>query len=1008
MRKLALLLALFGSTLSAFASKGLSVADLERTLNADRGRPDAQIARQLSDFELTERLSATTLARLQSLSPGTQTTQELKILADQSEFLPLPPAELPSLPAPDFAEQRKIMALVVNYVSKTIHELPNFYATRVTTSFEETPLIQRPTYSTPYQPLHPVSATQTTVLYRDGREVVEAAKIASNAAKPQERGLNASGVFGPIMSTVFLDAARSNLSWSHWEQVPSGSRAVFQYAVPQQHSQYRASYCCIPDPDPGNPPTKPFDQIVGYHGEITVDPLDGSIVRLTVVADLKPSDPMQRADILVEYGPVDIGGKTYICATRSIALSTALSQSRLPGNPGLPAVVTPGPPQTLLNDVAFERYHMFLASARILTADETQEPPAPTATPATPEVATALPDTQPDPQPAMEPETATQVAAVAPPEPPPSQPPPTPAPNATHAAATNVPNLDHLQVFKVTTRQVIVDVVATKSDGQLLSGLIKQDFEVKENGKPQTINFFQEHTTSSAAQTTPPEMPAMPAGTRTNVPPASPADAVNVLLIDTLNSEVSDQAAVRRQVVDFLSKMPQGPQFAIFVLSSRLRCLQGFTSDASALLAALNDPKNGLKSKKDGTFQSRSDKADNAEQIAELQAEQASPYAIAALQSALADAGALDVGARASMTFQALMYLGHYLSGIPGRKNLIWFSGSFPIVVVPTAEQVAALTKSVHPEDLARVKQTAELFTASQIAVYPINAQGMMMDHVGEASAFAADGGGGHMGSQSDSAMSPYSAAAAERAATTDAMQQIATSTGGKAFYNTNDLGAALQHAIDDGAHYYTIGYAPTDNNMDGSYRKIEIKSIHGRSKLAYRRGYIATDASTPASKAKGDPLAPLLRLGLPGATGILYGVRAKPTATQPSPGDAPAGQNPNLKTPTTRYTVDFTIRSQDLLLQQSPQGDWTGKLLLGLKAYDLNGNALNWSAEGETLAIPPNQLASLSTSGITAQVDIDVPTVGPFHLVTAVYDLTSGTAGTLEIQLQAAAQTER
>ena len=144
MRNWALLLALFGSALSASAAKGISVADLERTLNADRGKPDAQIAQQLSDFQLTERLSAATLARLQSLSPGPQTTQELKILADQSEFLPLPPAELPLLPAPDFAEQRKIMALVVNYVSKTIHVLPNFSATRVTTSFEETPLIQRP------------------------------------------------------------------------------------------------------------------------------------------------------------------------------------------------------------------------------------------------------------------------------------------------------------------------------------------------------------------------------------------------------------------------------------------------------------------------------------------------------------------------------------------------------------------------------------------------------------------------------------------------------------------------------------------------------------------------------------------------------------------------------------------------------------------------------------------------------------------------------------------------
>jgi len=995
MRHWALLLALFWSTLSASASKGIAVADLERTLVADHGKPDAQIAQQLSDFVLTERLSATTVARLESLSPGPQTTQRLKLLADQSEFLPLPTAEIPPAPAPDFADQRKIMALVVNYVSKTIHELPNFYATRITTSFEETPLIQRPTYSTPYRPLHPVSASETTVLYRDGREVVETARSASNAAKPQARGLNATGVFGPILTLVFLDAAKSTLGWGHWEQGPSGARAVFRYAVPQQHSQYRATYCCIPDPDPSNPPTKPFDQIVGYHGEIAVNPLDGSIVRLTVIADLKPSDPIQRADIMVEYGPVEIGGKTYICATRSIALSSALSTARLRADPGLPAVVTTGPPQTLLNDVAFERYHMFLATTRILTADETQEPPVPVATPTPQQIATDLPSQQP----AKEPEPTPLIAAAAPTELPASQPPP--PSNDRLAPPTHASTLDQPTVFKVTTRQVIVDVVATKSDGQVLSGLSKQDFEVKENSKPQTINFFQEHTTSSAAQTTPPEMPAMPAGTRTNVPPASPADAVNVLLIDTLNTDVSDQAVVRKLIINFLSKLPQGPRFAIFTLGSQLLCLQGFTSDSSALLATLNDPKNGLKIKKDASFQSQSDKESAAADIAALQMEQASPYGIEALQSALAEIGNQKATDRASMTYEALMYLGHYLSGIPGRKNLIWFSGSFPIVVVPTAEQMASLTRRTdHPEILARVKQTAELFTASQIAIYPISATGMAVSPIDAATTFAPGGGGGHQGSQDPSSIIASYMPGPDSGS---AMEQLATSTGGKAFYNTNDLDGALKHSIDDGSHYYTIGYSPSDKNMDGSYRKIEIKSLHGRSKLAYRRGYIANDASTPASKAKVDPLAPLLRLGLPGATGILYGVRAKPTATQPSPGDAPAGQNPNLKTPTTRYTVDFTIRSQDLLLQQSPQGDWTGKLLLGLKAYDLNGNALNWSAEGETLAIPPDQLASLSTSGITAQVDIDVPTIGPFHLVTAVYDPASGTAGTLEIPLQTA-----
>ena len=110
------------------------------------------------------------------------------------------------------------------------------------------------------------------------------------------------------------------------------------------------------------------------------------------------------------------------------------------------------------------------------------------------------------------------------------------------------------------------------------------------------------------------------------------------------------------------------------------------------------------------------------------------------------------------------------------------------------------------------------------------------------------------------------------RANTIHAMEQLAVSTGGKAYYNTNDLDAALKRAVDDGANYYTIGYSPPERKMDGSYRQIEIKLLHGKNKLTYRQGYNAVDSSTPAHSHV-DPTAPLLQLGLPGATGILYGV---------------------------------------------------------------------------------------------------------------------------------------
>jgi hypothetical protein len=231
-RKLAFVLAFFGFVLPASASKSISVAELEQKLATNRGRPDVEVAQQLSEFELTERLSTTTLARLESNSPGTKTSQELKILADQSAFLSLPAAEIPQIPAPDLAEQRKMMGLVVDYVSKTIDQLPNFYATRVTTHFEETPQIQTETDAIPYRPLHETTAFDVTVLYRDGQEMVDTGKDKAQASKQQGRGLSDWGVFGPILSTVFLDAAKSNLSWSHGNRLQRGYR---RYSTTQCH-----------------------------------------------------------------------------------------------------------------------------------------------------------------------------------------------------------------------------------------------------------------------------------------------------------------------------------------------------------------------------------------------------------------------------------------------------------------------------------------------------------------------------------------------------------------------------------------------------------------------------------------------------------------------------------------------------------------------------------------------------------------------------------------------------
>ena len=191
--------------------------------------------------------------------------------------------------------------------------------------------------------------------------------------------------------------------------------------------------------------------------------------------------------------------------------------------------------------------------------------------------------------------------------------------------------------------------------------------------------------------------------------------------------------------------------------------------------------------------------------------------------------------------------------------------------------------------------------------------------------------------------MSPFVGGAAERSGVVNAMEQLASSTGGRAFYNTNDLNEAMQKAIDDGANYYTLGYSPTDKTMDGSFRRIDVSVTRGKYKLAYRHGYNAEETPPPDAQAGANPLTTLLGYGLPGATGVLYGVAAKPGPTEEASPENRAGANTALKGMVTRYRVDFTIRAGDVELKPNPQGGRSVRLLIGLKAFDRDGNAVNW-----------------------------------------------------------------
>jgi len=344
------------------ATNKVTVAQLDQMLTAAHGAPDAKVAEQLSGLELTERLSTARFARLKAELPGEKAQQALTVLADWAEFLNLPAEEIPATAAPDGSAQRRIMALVVHYATKSVHELPNFFATRETTRFEDR--LQAAEYG--YMPLHFVGKSSNNVVYRDGQEMVEAASGKSAKSDSPVQGLISWGEFGPILNTVLLDAAQSKLAWSHWERVASGPVAVFGYSVPDPKSHYWVQFCCKQETGTWTDAPEIMREKSGYHGEIAVDPATGAILRVTVDAELPLGEKLTRAAIMVEYGAVEIGGKSYICPRRSVAL-TLMRYGHT--TTGAHSILDHDPLKTFVNDVAFAQYHRLGAESRILGED---------------------------------------------------------------------------------------------------------------------------------------------------------------------------------------------------------------------------------------------------------------------------------------------------------------------------------------------------------------------------------------------------------------------------------------------------------------------------------------------------------------------------------------------------------------------------------------------------------------------------------------------------------------
>lgn len=361
---------------------------------------------------------------------------------------------------------------------------------------------------------------------------------------------------------------------------------------------------------------------------------------------------------------------------------------------------------------------------------------------------------------------------------------------------------------------------------------------------------------------------------------------------------------------------------------------------------------------------------------------------------------------RVELTLDALKQIGRYLAGFEGRKNLIWYSGSFPAAIVPDPEKLqggqgvgSLLRDDATRNNSGRLRDASDHLTTAEVAVYPVDARGL--------------------------AGAPFGQFAGE----TGTMNLLAEQTGGRAFYNTNALEQALEIAAVDGSSYYSMLYAPTNPKYDGSIRHIKVTCSTSGYLLAYRRTYFADDLKAK-SHSKGavqqpnpavEPLPADEQFGAPLTHDLFFAVHVETigepvaaiaeqlAALQPYREEMAKAEHrkhpPREASPKMQqYTISYSLFAKQLEMPVSVDGAYHSELSFSLLAYDEDGGTL-WGTKSKLEdTIPQSRIAGIRRDGFRAVQSFFVP-VDTAVLRLAVRDGHSGKSGTMEVRLPLAPQ---
>ena len=390
------------------------------------------------------------------------------------------------------------------------------------------------------------------------------------------------------------------------------------------------------------------------------------------------------------------------------------------------------------------------------------------------------------------------------------------------------------------TELVLIPTVVSDKSASHISGLKKEDFVLKQDGKTQPIAIFEEVKTD----TTRIHRSQGEHGTFTNLEPGgSDYHRLSIIVLDFINTPFTDQSTARVALLKFLSDVADsGEPMCLLALTSKgLNVLHDFTDDPKALAAALSQAKgNGAPMIHENVTDPHHPTGDTLAALL--------TYLIRGDLQSEAELASLESKTAVSITLQALQQIAKAFRGLPGRKSLIWASSGFPFSLQPSSSPSSFLYEPDVPlhgrdEVQSSYDNLWRLMNDAQISIYSVDLR------TSNTSTFMTTGGV-RPSDIGDPQFDTDAQARDQKADTNSTLQTFAENTGGKAFLGGNNLIQSFRQAVEDDKSYYMLGYYVSPLTTKPGWHQISVtthaKSVH----IRYRNGYfLSRDASTPTAQ---------------------------------------------------------------------------------------------------------------------------------------------------------------